>query len=117
MRIVTGNDLATGDVTWWTGQGWSRHIEEAVDAGAHAEAIAREREIHRLSFAPRMVVHGHGAFAYEAGAARTPQAQPGAPRNIPYEAWSKAGVDPVAYSEQCARGLHGPNPPVLMPPA
>ncbi|NJR77290.1 DUF2849 domain-containing protein [Sphingomonas corticis] len=55
MRIVTGNDLATGDVTWWTGQGWSRHIEEAVDAGAHAEAIAREEEAARRVNGPYVI--------------------------------------------------------------
>ncbi|MBK5264269.1 MAG: DUF2849 domain-containing protein [Alphaproteobacteria bacterium] len=43
MRILTGNDLKTGDVTWWTGTGWSRHVDEAVDAGADGEQIiARE---------------------------------------------------------------------------
>ena len=43
MIIVTGNDLATGDVIWWTGSGWSRHVGEAVDAGHEGEAII-ERE-------------------------------------------------------------------------
>ncbi|WP_374293870.1 DUF2849 domain-containing protein, partial [Sphingomonas sp.] len=47
MKLVTGNDLPSGDVIWWTGQGWSRHIEEAVDAGDHAEAIARAEEASR----------------------------------------------------------------------
>jgi hypothetical protein len=44
MRLVTGNDLASGDVTWWTGDGWSRHVAEAVDAGNEAEAIAAREE-------------------------------------------------------------------------
>ena len=44
MKLLTGNDLASGDVTWWTGSGWSRHIEEAVDVGAEGEAIARAEE-------------------------------------------------------------------------
>ncbi|WP_341208405.1 DUF2849 domain-containing protein [uncultured Sphingomonas sp.] len=44
MRLVTGNDLASGDVVWWTGRDWSRHIADAVDAGERAEAIAREEE-------------------------------------------------------------------------
>lgn len=39
MRIATGNDLETGDVVWWTGQGWSRHVAEAVDVGAEGEAL------------------------------------------------------------------------------
>ena len=39
MKIVTGNDLKSGDVTWWTGSGWSRHVADAVDAGDEAAAI------------------------------------------------------------------------------
>ena len=31
MKIITGNNLETGDVVWWTGNGWSRHISDAVD--------------------------------------------------------------------------------------
>ena len=43
MKIITGSDLRTGDVIWWTGEGWSRHVNDAVEAGGHAEAIiARE---------------------------------------------------------------------------
>ena len=38
MKIVTGNDLKSGDATWWTGSGWSRHVADAVDAGDEAEA-------------------------------------------------------------------------------
>ena len=47
MNILTGNDLATGDVIWWTGEGWSIHVNDAVDVGdkgaeiAHAESAAR----------------------------------------------------------------------------
>ena len=44
MKLLTGNDLPTGDVTWWTGSGWSRHIEDAVDVGDQGEAIARAEE-------------------------------------------------------------------------
>ena len=39
MKILTGNDLKTGDVVWWSGQGWSRDVNDAVDAGADADAI------------------------------------------------------------------------------
>ena len=31
MNLITGNDLKTGAVTWWTGNGWSTRIEDAVD--------------------------------------------------------------------------------------
>jgi Protein of unknown function (DUF2849). len=47
MNILTGNDLATGDVIWWTGEGWSIHVNDAVDVGdkgaeiAQAESAAR----------------------------------------------------------------------------
>lgn len=40
MKLITGNDLASGDVIWWTGgEGWSRHVGESVDAGEHADRI------------------------------------------------------------------------------
>ena len=44
MKLLTGNDLATGDVTWWTGTGWSRHVADAVDVGETGEAIAQAEE-------------------------------------------------------------------------
>lgn len=47
MRILTGNDLPTGDVIWWTGDGWSRHVEEAVDVADQGEPIARAEEAAR----------------------------------------------------------------------
>ena len=44
MKLLTGNDLPSGDVVWWTGGGWSRHVEDAADVGASGEAIARAEE-------------------------------------------------------------------------
>lgn len=44
MKLLTGNDLPTGDVIWWTGSGWSRHVEEAGDVGSEGESIARAEE-------------------------------------------------------------------------
>lgn len=44
MKLLTGNDLASGDVTWWTGSSWSRHVEDAVDVGADGEAIGHAEE-------------------------------------------------------------------------
>ncbi|MBB3692919.1 DUF2849 domain-containing protein [Sphingomonas sp. BK580] len=55
MRLVTGNDLPTGDVVWWAGGGWSRHIADAVDAGERAEAIAREEEAARRVNVPYVI--------------------------------------------------------------
>lgn len=50
MKILTGNDLKSGAVIWWTGQDWSLHVEDAADAGDHAEAIiAREEAACRVN--------------------------------------------------------------------
>lgn len=50
MKLLTGNDLRTGDVLWWTGEGWSRHVEDAVDAGEHAAAtLAAEEAARRVN--------------------------------------------------------------------
>ncbi len=42
MKILTGNDLRSGAVIWWTGEGWSLHVEEAADVGDRGEAILTE---------------------------------------------------------------------------
>lgn len=55
MKILTGNDLKTGAVTWWTGYDWSLHIEDAVDAGPEAEAIAVREEAARRVNAPYVI--------------------------------------------------------------
>jgi len=39
VKIITGNDLKTGAVIWWTGQDWSIHVEDAVDVGDQGEQI------------------------------------------------------------------------------
>jgi hypothetical protein len=44
VNILTGNDLETGDVVWWTGERWSRHIADAVDVGDHGESIRAVEE-------------------------------------------------------------------------
>ena len=50
MIIITGNDLKSGVVTWWDGQGWSIHVESAVDVGDAAEEImAREEGARRVN--------------------------------------------------------------------
>ena len=55
MKLLTGNDLVTGDVVWWTGQDWSRHIEDAVDVGAGGEAILRAEEGARRVNVPYLI--------------------------------------------------------------
>ncbi|RIA47023.1 uncharacterized protein DUF2849 [Hephaestia caeni] len=44
MKLLTGNDLKTGAVTWWTGRDWSIHIEDAVDVGEEGDAIGSAEE-------------------------------------------------------------------------
>jgi hypothetical protein len=55
VKLVTGNDLVSGDVIWWSGEGWSRHIADAVDAGAEAEAIAAREEAARRVNGPYVI--------------------------------------------------------------
>lgn len=59
MKYLTGNDLGSGDVVWWTGSGWSRNVEDAVDAGDGADAILKQEE------AARRV---NASYAVDAGA-------------------------------------------------
>ena len=55
MKILTGNDLASGAVTWWAGSYWSIHVEDAVDVGEGGDAIlAREDGARRVN-APYIV--------------------------------------------------------------
>ncbi|WOK36666.1 DUF2849 domain-containing protein [Sphingomonas sp. C3-2] len=55
MKILTGNDLPTGDVVWWTGSDWSRHVEDAVDVDEQGEDIARREEASRRVNAPYVI--------------------------------------------------------------
>ena len=55
MKLLTGNDLASGDVIWWTGQGWSRHVEDAVDVADQGEAIAHAEEGARRVNSPYVI--------------------------------------------------------------
>lgn len=50
MKILTGNDLKSGAVTWWDGSGWSLYVNDAVDVGEHAdEILAREDAARRVN--------------------------------------------------------------------
>lgn len=55
MKILTGNDLKTGDVIWWTGTGWSRYVDEAVDVGASGEEILATEEAARRVNVPYII--------------------------------------------------------------
>lgn len=47
MKIITGNDLKSGAVTWWNGAAWSLHVNEAVDVGDNAAAVIAAEEAAR----------------------------------------------------------------------
>lgn len=55
MKILTGNDLKTGAVTWWDGQGWSLHVEDAADVGDHGDEIAARENAARNVVAPYVI--------------------------------------------------------------
>lgn len=55
MRLLTGNDLPSGEVVWWTGAGWSRHVEDAVDVGSEGEAILQAEEGARRVNVPYLI--------------------------------------------------------------
>ncbi|AKM10693.1 DUF2849 domain-containing protein [Croceicoccus naphthovorans] len=49
MKILTGNDLKSGDVVWWDGTSWSRHVNDSVDVGDKGdEIIAREEGLRNV---------------------------------------------------------------------
>ena len=55
MKLLTGNDLADGRVTWWTGSGWSYAIADAVDVGDDGPAILAVEDAARRVNAPYLI--------------------------------------------------------------
>jgi Protein of unknown function (DUF2849) len=55
MKLLTGNDLPTGDVVWWTGEGWSRHVVEAVDVGDNGDVLAATEQAARRVNVPYVI--------------------------------------------------------------
>jgi hypothetical protein len=52
VKILTGNDLGSGDVVWWTGSNWSRAIGDAVAVGDDfTQIIATESAAERVNAA------------------------------------------------------------------
>ncbi|MBB3955038.1 DUF2849 domain-containing protein [Novosphingobium sediminicola] len=47
MKIITGNDLKSGAVTWWNGAAWSLHVNDAADMGDEAAAVIAAEEAAR----------------------------------------------------------------------
>ena len=52
MKLLTGNDLKSGAVVWWTGADWSLYVDDSVDVGDEADAIAAREEAARRVNAP-----------------------------------------------------------------
>jgi hypothetical protein len=48
VKIITGNDLKSGAVTWWDGKGWSLSVDDAVAVGDGA-IIATEEAARRVN--------------------------------------------------------------------
>lgn len=55
MKILTGNDLKSGAVTWWDGAAWSLHVEHAADVGEHGEDIAARENAARRVVSPYVI--------------------------------------------------------------
>lgn len=55
MKILTGNDLKSGAVTWWTGSDWSLHVEDAADVGEGGESILAVEDAARRVNAPYII--------------------------------------------------------------
>lgn len=55
MKILTGNDLKSGAVVWWTGYDWSIHVEDAIDVADQGEAIAAREEGSRRVNVPYVI--------------------------------------------------------------
>ena len=55
MKLLTGNDLKTGAVTWWANGWWSAHVEDAIDVGEGGEAILSREEGARRVNSPYLI--------------------------------------------------------------
>ena len=61
MNILTGNDLKSGDVIWWAGDGWSRLVTEAVDVADQGDSIAAREEAARRVIGAYVIAATTGA--------------------------------------------------------
>ena len=55
MKILTGNDLKTGEVVWWDGEGWSKFVNSAADVGDKGDMIIQREEGARRVFAAYVI--------------------------------------------------------------
>ena len=65
MKIITGNDLKTGAVIWWAGDGWSPHVEDSVDVGETGETLLA-RETAALLARETAALRVNGGYVVEA---------------------------------------------------
>ena len=85
IAVITGNELRTGDVIWWTGEGWSRHVNDAVEAGEHAEAIiarfiaatSKEASVRMVPFTAQALVTQRSAWTSRSCPSTSSPAQEG----------------------------------------
>lgn len=55
MKILTGNDLISGEVVWWDGTGWSKYVNSAADVGDKGDVIIAREEGARRVFASYVI--------------------------------------------------------------
>jgi hypothetical protein len=55
MKLLTGNDLKSGAVIWWAGNGWSIHVADAADVDEAGERILQSEEAARRVNAPYLI--------------------------------------------------------------
>ncbi|MEQ1687965.1 MAG: DUF2849 domain-containing protein [Sphingopyxis sp.] len=55
MKLLSGNDLKSGAVIWWTGNGWSIHLADAADVSEGGDVIAAAEEAARRVNAPYII--------------------------------------------------------------
>ncbi|MBU6265978.1 MAG: DUF2849 domain-containing protein [Sphingomonadales bacterium] len=55
MKILTGNDLRSGAVVWWDGQGWTLHVARAADVGHDGDTIAAREVAARTVVSPYVI--------------------------------------------------------------
>lgn len=46
VKLLTGNELTRGDVLWWSGEGWSKLLTDAVAVCEEGPAIIRRESVH-----------------------------------------------------------------------
>ena len=55
MKILTGNDLKSGEVVWWDGNSWSKYVNSAADVSDKGDVIIAREEGARRVFAAYVI--------------------------------------------------------------